>query len=117
MKTAYLADHHHRGDVNDPFLETDRRETAKQEAAANEGTSNQILNHQLRISSNIFKASSAIPWKLNAPSIAFKHFKSGLYSLRRSSHLASALLGQLNAPLRTKLSILYPIFDTLQPTI
>ncbi|KAE8703787.1 Nuclear pore complex protein NUP58 [Hibiscus syriacus] len=34
MKTTYLADHRGRGDVNDPFLEADRRETAKQEAAA-----------------------------------------------------------------------------------
>lgn len=34
MKTAYLADQRRRGDVNDPFLEADRRETAKQAAAA-----------------------------------------------------------------------------------
>lgn len=34
MKTAYLADQRRRGDFNDPFLEADRRETAKQEAAA-----------------------------------------------------------------------------------
>ncbi|GLU19967.1 hypothetical protein SLE2022_361870 [Rubroshorea leprosula] len=34
MKTAYLADQQRRGDGNDPFLEADRRETAKQEAAA-----------------------------------------------------------------------------------
>ncbi|KAK3416136.1 hypothetical protein EUGRSUZ_H01972 [Eucalyptus grandis] len=34
MKTAYLADQRHRGDGNDPFLEADRRETARQEAAS-----------------------------------------------------------------------------------
>lgn len=34
MKTAYLADQRRRGDANNPFLEADRRETAKQEAAA-----------------------------------------------------------------------------------
>lgn len=34
MKTAYLADLRRRGEGNDPFLEADRRETAKQEAAA-----------------------------------------------------------------------------------
>ncbi|CAI0554261.1 unnamed protein product [Linum tenue] len=34
MRTAYLVDQRRRGDVNDPFLEADRRETAKQEAAA-----------------------------------------------------------------------------------
>ncbi|KAF5182934.1 Nuclear pore complex protein nup58 [Thalictrum thalictroides] len=34
MKTAYLADQRRRGDANDPFLEADRRELAKQEAAA-----------------------------------------------------------------------------------
>ncbi|OVA15453.1 hypothetical protein BVC80_1229g36 [Macleaya cordata] len=34
MKTAYLADQRRRGDGNDPFLEADRRELAKQEAAA-----------------------------------------------------------------------------------
>lgn len=34
MKTAYLADQRRCGDANDPFLEADRRETAKQEAAA-----------------------------------------------------------------------------------
>ncbi|KAF8015542.1 hypothetical protein BT93_H1155 [Corymbia citriodora subsp. variegata] len=34
MKTAYLADQRHQGDGNDPFLEADRRETARQEAAS-----------------------------------------------------------------------------------
>ncbi|CAH9084202.1 unnamed protein product [Cuscuta europaea] len=34
MKTAYLIDQRRRGDAGDPFLEADRRETAKQEAAA-----------------------------------------------------------------------------------
>lgn len=34
MRTAYLADQRRRGDENNPFLEADRRETAKQEAAA-----------------------------------------------------------------------------------
>ncbi|CAK9185444.1 unnamed protein product [Ilex paraguariensis] len=33
MKTAYLADQRRRGEGNDPFLEANRRETAKQEAA------------------------------------------------------------------------------------
>ncbi|KAL3649400.1 Nucleoporin p58/p45 [Castilleja foliolosa] len=33
MKTAYLADQRRRGEENNPFLEADRRETAKQEAA------------------------------------------------------------------------------------
>ncbi|CDY62340.1 BnaCnng39960D [Brassica napus] len=34
LRTAYLADQRRRGECNDPFLEADRRETAKQEAAA-----------------------------------------------------------------------------------
>ncbi|XP_075498657.1 nuclear pore complex protein NUP58-like isoform X2 [Primulina tabacum] len=34
MKTAYLADQRRQGDGNNPFLEADRRETAKQEAAS-----------------------------------------------------------------------------------
>ncbi|GAB4847031.1 Nucleoporin p58/p45 [Ancistrocladus abbreviatus] len=34
MKTAYLADKRWRGEGNDPFLEADRREIARQEAAA-----------------------------------------------------------------------------------
>ncbi|KAK9067108.1 hypothetical protein SSX86_014433 [Deinandra increscens subsp. villosa] len=34
MKTAYLADQRGRGDGNDPFLEADRRETAKRVAAS-----------------------------------------------------------------------------------
>ena len=34
MRTAYLADQRRRGELNDPFLEADRRETAKQEVAA-----------------------------------------------------------------------------------
>ncbi|XP_024978510.1 nuclear pore complex protein NUP58 isoform X2 [Cynara cardunculus var. scolymus] len=34
MKTAYLVDQRGRGDGNDPFLEADRRETAKKAAAA-----------------------------------------------------------------------------------
>lgn len=34
MKAAYLANQRRQGDGNDPFLEADRRETARQEAAA-----------------------------------------------------------------------------------
>lgn len=34
MKSAYLADQRRWGEVNDPFLEADRRETARQEAAS-----------------------------------------------------------------------------------
>lgn len=34
MKAAYLADQRRRGDENNPFLEADRSETAKQEASA-----------------------------------------------------------------------------------
>ncbi|XP_011627745.1 nuclear pore complex protein NUP58 isoform X1 [Amborella trichopoda] len=34
MRAAYLADQRRRGEGNDPFLEADRRETAKQEVAA-----------------------------------------------------------------------------------
>lgn len=34
MKAAYLADQRRRGDVNNPFLEADRRETARQETVA-----------------------------------------------------------------------------------
>ncbi|XP_042461206.1 nuclear pore complex protein NUP58-like isoform X2 [Zingiber officinale] len=34
MKTAYLADQRRQGNVNDPFLEANRREAAQQEAAA-----------------------------------------------------------------------------------
>lgn len=34
MKAAYLVDQRRRGDAHDPFLEADRRETAKLEAAA-----------------------------------------------------------------------------------
>lgn len=34
MRRAYLADQRRRGESNDPFLEADRRERAKQEAAA-----------------------------------------------------------------------------------
>uniref|UniRef100_A0A803KSG7 Nuclear pore complex protein NUP58 n=1 Tax=Chenopodium quinoa TaxID=63459 RepID=A0A803KSG7_CHEQI len=34
MRTAYLADQRRRGDVGDPFLEANRREVARQEAAA-----------------------------------------------------------------------------------
>ncbi|CAJ1929800.1 unnamed protein product [Sphenostylis stenocarpa] len=34
MKSSYLADQRRRGEANDPFLEADRRETARQEAAS-----------------------------------------------------------------------------------
>ncbi|XP_014519277.1 nuclear pore complex protein NUP58 isoform X2 [Vigna radiata var. radiata] len=34
MKSSYLADQRRQGEVNDPFLEADRRETARQEAAS-----------------------------------------------------------------------------------
>ncbi|KAK9012979.1 hypothetical protein V6N11_041006 [Hibiscus sabdariffa] len=57
--------------------------TRQQAESRDKNVTSSGLSSCSRISSNIFNASSAIPWKLHAPSIAFKHFKSGFYSLRR----------------------------------
>ncbi|CAH8314889.1 unnamed protein product [Eruca vesicaria subsp. sativa] len=72
MRTAYLADQRRRGECNDPFLEADRRETAKQEAAAKRvhptlhlpvsTTSTQTSTQVAGLITN-----SATPWVSNAP--------------------------------------------------
>ncbi|XWS41968.1 hypothetical protein CRYUN_Cryun17cG0127900 [Craigia yunnanensis] len=69
MKTAYLADQRHRGDVNDPFLEADRRETAKQEAAAKRVHPTLHLPANLQPSTQVagLFASSATPAAASAP--------------------------------------------------
>ncbi|XP_017258818.1 nuclear pore complex protein NUP58 isoform X2 [Daucus carota subsp. sativus] len=69
MKTAYLADHRRRGHVNDPFLEADRRETAKQEAAARRVHPTQHLPTNPQPSTQVagLFASSAAPGTSAAP--------------------------------------------------
>ncbi|XP_059623763.1 nuclear pore complex protein NUP58 [Cornus florida] len=69
MKTAYLADQRRRGEGNDPFLEADRRETAKQEAAARRvhPTSHLPAISQPPTQVAGLFASSAMPGALNAP--------------------------------------------------
>ncbi|XVF17756.1 hypothetical protein REPUB_Repub10bG0151100 [Reevesia pubescens] len=69
MKTAYLADQRRRGDVNDPFLEADRRETAKQEAAAKRVHPTLHLPANSQSSTQVagLFASSATPAAASAP--------------------------------------------------
>ncbi|XP_038970276.1 nuclear pore complex protein NUP58-like [Phoenix dactylifera] len=63
MKMAYLADHQRRGDGNDPFLEANRREAAKQESAARRvhPTSHLLANYSRPVTqaAGIFASSTA----------------------------------------------------------
>ncbi|XP_019058831.1 PREDICTED: nuclear pore complex protein NUP58 isoform X2 [Tarenaya hassleriana] len=69
MRTAYLADQRRRGECNDPFLEADRRETAKQEAAAKRVHPTLHLPASTQPSTQVagLFASSATPGASNAP--------------------------------------------------
>ncbi|XVE87207.1 hypothetical protein DITRI_Ditri18aG0097600 [Diplodiscus trichospermus] len=69
MKTAYLVDQRRRGDVNDPFLEADRRETAKLEAAAKRVHPTLHLPANSQPSTHVagLFASSATPTAASAP--------------------------------------------------
>ncbi|OMP02123.1 hypothetical protein COLO4_11327 [Corchorus olitorius] len=71
MKTAYLADQRRRGDINDPFLEADRRETAKQEAAAKRVHPTLHLPANSQPSTQVagLFASSATPAAASAPQL------------------------------------------------
>lgn len=72
MKTAYLADQRRRGHTNDPFLEADRRETAKQEAAARRVHPTQHLPANPQPSTQVagLFASTAAPGTSAAPQTA-----------------------------------------------
>ncbi|KAK1433023.1 hypothetical protein QVD17_09927 [Tagetes erecta] len=97
MKTAYLADQRGRGDGNDPFLEADRRETAKQAAAARR------IHPTLHLPSNsqpstqagggLLAASSAMPATSAAPpaSVSAATGGSGLFSTPFSAMSSSSL--------------------------
>ncbi|CAG7898823.1 unnamed protein product [Brassica rapa] len=69
MRTAYLADQRRRGECNDPFLEADRRETAKQEAAAKRvhPTLHLPVATSTRTQVTGFINNSATPGSSNAP--------------------------------------------------
>ncbi|KAL7101266.1 hypothetical protein ACP275_08G044600 [Erythranthe tilingii] len=70
MKTAYLADQRRRGDGNNPFLEADRRETAKQEAAARRIHPTLYLpasSHSMAQTAGQFATSAAAPGASMAP--------------------------------------------------
>ncbi|GLT75257.1 hypothetical protein SLA2020_469930 [Shorea laevis] len=69
MKTAYLADQRQHGDGNDPFLAADRRETAKQEAAAKRVHPTLHLPTNSQLSTHVagLFASSATPGMTTAP--------------------------------------------------
>ncbi|GKE24831.1 hypothetical protein Tco_1436343 [Tanacetum coccineum] len=89
MKTAYLADQRGRGDGNDPFLEADRREIAKQAAAAKRvhPTLHLPSNSQpstqaggLLTSSTTPAASAAAPASASAPAAGVSGSAPGLFS-------------------------------------
>ncbi|CAN7033523.1 unnamed protein product [Brassica rapa subsp. trilocularis] len=69
MRTAYLTDQRRRGEYNDPFLEADRRETAKQEAAAKRvhPTLHLPVATSTRTQVTGFITNSATPGSSNAP--------------------------------------------------
>lgn len=95
MKTAYLADQRRRGHVNDPFLEADRRETAKQEAAARRVHPTQHLPANSQPSTQVagLFASSAAPGTSVAPqtSAGFSSAPSGSGSSLFNTPAASTL--------------------------
>uniref|UniRef100_A0A1J3GH66 Nuclear pore complex protein NUP58 n=1 Tax=Noccaea caerulescens TaxID=107243 RepID=A0A1J3GH66_NOCCA len=121
MRTAYLADQRRRGEYNDPFLEADRRETAKQEAAAKRvhptlhlpattstQTSSQVAG--LITSSATPQTSGAGPTPnpssgagfsfLNTPASAPS---SSLFATPASAAPTSSLFGQSTTPVQTSL--------------
>ncbi|KAL5984856.1 Nucleoporin p58/p45 [Asimina triloba] len=69
MKAAYLADQRRRGDGSDPFLEADRREMAKQEAAARRVHPTLHLPAVKQTSAHVagLFATSAVPGTSNVP--------------------------------------------------
>ncbi|KAI7730995.1 hypothetical protein M8C21_018250, partial [Ambrosia artemisiifolia] len=97
MKTAYLADQRGRGDGNDPFLEADRRETAKQVAAARRvhPTLHLPSNSQpsTQAAGSLLAASSATPATSAAPpaSAPAATGGSGLFSSPFSATSSSTL--------------------------
>ncbi|KAE8701227.1 Nuclear pore complex protein NUP58 [Hibiscus syriacus] len=120
MKTAYLADHRGRGDVNDPFLEADRRETAKQEAAAkrvhptlhlptNSQPSTQVAG--LLPGSATIPAAASAPQTSAAPSTA--SWKGGLSLFSTpSSTPASSMSSSLFATRTTRASTQNSLFSS-----
>ncbi|XP_022740145.1 nuclear pore complex protein NUP58-like isoform X2 [Durio zibethinus] len=119
MKTAYLADQRVRGDVNDPFLEADRRETAKQEAAAKRVHPTLHLPANSQPSTQVagLFASSASPAAASAPqtSAATSSASSGgglsLFSTP-SSTPASSMSSSLFATPTTGASIQTSLFSS-----
>ncbi|XWS33678.1 hypothetical protein CRYUN_Cryun22dG0103400 [Craigia yunnanensis] len=119
MKTAYLADQRCRGDVNDPFLEADRRETAKQEAAAKRVHPTLHLPANSQPSTQVagLFASSATPATASAPqtSAATSSASSGgglsLFSTL-SSTPASSMSSSLFATPTTGASIQTSLFSS-----
>ncbi|XP_015890071.1 nuclear pore complex protein NUP58 isoform X3 [Ziziphus jujuba] len=85
MRTAYLADQRRRGDGNDPFLEADRRETARQEAAAK------------RTSAATATGSSGSGFSLSTPSAPSTPMFSSQFATPSSSVPVSSLFGPSSA--------------------
>ncbi|XP_076922719.1 nuclear pore complex protein NUP58-like [Bidens hawaiensis] len=92
MKTAYLAEQRGRGDANDPFLEADRRETAKRVAAARRVHPTLHLPANSQPSTQA-AASSATPATSAAPpaSVPAATGGSGLFSTPFASTSSSSL--------------------------
>ncbi|CAN1188408.1 Nuclear pore complex protein NUP58 [Linum perenne] len=101
MRAAYLVDQRRRGEGNDPFLEADRRETARQEAAAKRvhPTSHLPANSQpstqvagLLPSSAAPAASTAPQTATTAPGTASSGAGLSLFSTPASSSMAGTSL-------------------------
>ncbi|CAN1331542.1 Nuclear pore complex protein NUP58 [Linum perenne] len=117
MRAAYLVDQRRRGEGNDPFLEADRRETARQEAAAKRvhPTSHLPANSQpstqvagLLPSSAAPAASTAPQTATTAPGTASSGAGLSLFSTPASSSPAtsapaSSLFGSSGAPPQSSL--------------
>ncbi|XVF15641.1 hypothetical protein REPUB_Repub09cG0171900 [Reevesia pubescens] len=118
-KTTYLADQCRRGEVNDPFLEADRRETAKQEAAAkrvhptlhlpaNSQPSTQVAG---LFASLATPAAASAPQTSTATSAAFSGGGLSLFSTP-SSTPASSMSSSLFATPTTGASIQTSLFSS-----
>lgn len=130
MKSAYLANQRRLGDGSDPFLEADRRETAKQEAAAkrahptlhlpaNSQPSTQVAgllaapgSASLQTSGAMLAASSgSFSTPSSAPSLSMS--SSSLFATPSGSAPTSSLFGPAGATPQTSAS---PLFGSSAPS-
>ncbi|KAI3500526.1 hypothetical protein L1887_36348 [Cichorium endivia] len=117
MKTAYLSDQRVRGDTNDPFLEADRRETAKRAAAARR------VHPTLHLPSNSqpLPASSATPAATSAsatpPVAAAPASGSGLFSTPFAAMSSSSLFSTPATSAASPQTSIFGTFSSSTPAV